>query len=291
MSSSLAYWFFGILSRMPLSLLHRMGVAAGWVIYSISGKYAFRLRENLQSAYKGHDKAELQKILNTNVGEVGKGAAELPWVWGRPFEEVIASVKSCEGWELIESARRQGKGVIMLTPHMGCFEVISLYVSSRMPMTSMYRTPKLVWLDKVMRAGRERGQMKLAQADIGGVRALLKALKRGEVIGILPDQVPGNGEGEWTPFFGRPAYTMTLVGRLAKASGAPVLLSYSERLPHGAGYIIRITPLEAASGAPDPMQLNAALEKVIRSCPDQYLWSYNRYKTPAGALPPDTAGK
>ena len=136
-----------------------------------------------------------------------------------------------------------------------------------------------------MRAGRERGQMRLARADIGGVRSLYKALKRGEVIGLLPDQVPGNGEGEWTEFFGRPAYTMTLVGRLMEASGATVLMSYSARLPQGAGYVIHIAPLEFSPGASVTKQINAALEQVIRTNPAQYLWSYNRYKTPAGAAP------
>jgi KDO2-lipid IV(A) lauroyltransferase len=150
----------------------------------------------------------------------------------------------------------------------------------------MYRVPKMPWLDGVVRGGRERGQMTLAHADVGGVRILLKALKRGGAIGLLPDQVPGGGEGEWEPFFGRPAYTMTLAGRLAEASGATVLLSYSERLPHGAGYIIHFTPLEFTTEAPATRQLNAALEKIIRACPTQYLWSYNRYKTPAGAKPP-----
>lgn len=150
----------------------------------------------------------------------------------------------------------------------------------------MYRVPKKEWLDGVVRSGRERGQMKLAHADVGGVRILLKALKRGGAIGLLPDQVPGSGEGEWEPFFGRPAYTMTLAGRLAEASGASVLLSYSERLPRGAGYTIHFAPLEFAMDEPATRQLNAALEKIIRLCPAQYLWSYNRYKVPAGAKPP-----
>ena len=128
--------------------------------------------------------------------------------------------------------------------------------------------------------------MRLARTDIGGVRAMFKALKRGEVIGLLPDQVPGNGEGEWAEYFGRPAYTMTLVGRLMEASGATLLMSYSQRLPHGAGYTIHILPLELSSAEPVTRQINAVMEKIIRSCPAQYLWSYNRYKIPAGVLPP-----
>ena len=136
-----------------------------------------------------------------------------------------------------------------------------------------------------MRSGRERGQVRLAKADVSGVRLLYKALRRGEAIGLLPDQVPSQGEGEWADFFGRPAYTMTLAGRLAQASGAAVLLASAER--QGQGYVIRIEPLPLDFSLSVPQQINAALERLIRACPAQYLWSYNRYKVPRGALPPD----
>jgi KDO2-lipid IV(A) lauroyltransferase len=151
----------------------------------------------------------------------------------------------------------------------------------------LYRPPRLRWLEGVMRAGRERGQARLAKADVGGVRLLYKALKRNEAIGLLPDQVPSQGEGEWVDFFGRPAYTMTLVARLAQSSEATVLIAYSERLAHGRGYVIHVEPLTLDFAAPVPRQINAALERTIRACPEQYLWSYNRYKIPRGvALPP-----
>ena len=138
-----------------------------------------------------------------------------------------------------------------------------------------------------MRGGRERGLARLATADISGVRVLFKALKRGEAIGLLPDQVPSYGEGEWVDFFARPAYTMTLSGRLAESSGATVLLSFAERLPRGQGYILRFEPLVLDFSKPVPLQINAALERVIAISPAQYLWSYNRYKIPGGVLPPD----
>lgn len=139
-----------------------------------------------------------------------------------------------------------------------------------------------------MRGGRERGLAHLATADISGVRVLFKALKRGEAIGLLPDQVPSQGEGEWVNFFNRPAYTMTLSGRLAQTSGATVLLSFAERLPYGAGYNLRFEPLALDFSKPVALQINAALERVIAISPAQYLWSYNRYKIPRGVMPPDT---
>lgn len=278
---------FDVLARFPLSVLHRLGTLFGWVIYLFSGRYAARLRENLQKAGLGRSESELRKLLHANIREMGKGVTELPWVWRRPLDEVVASVKQCHGWEHVEAARAQGKGVIMLTPHLGCFEVISLYIASRLPITSMYRPSRWKFLDTLMREGRARGQTKLAPTDLGGVRQLLKALRRDEIIGVLPDQVPGNGEGEWAPFFGRPAYTMTLIGRLVESSGAAVVMCHCERLPRGEGYALHFAPLHIDVTTSIPSQINSALEVVIRTCPEQYLWSYNRYKVPRGALPPD----
>lgn len=274
---------FDVFSRLPLSVLHRLGAFLGWIIYLTSKRYSSRLRENLEySGIEGGD-----QLLHTNIREAGKGVMELPWVWKRSLVEVVASVKRIHGWEHLEVANAQRKGVIMLTPHIGCFEVIGLYVAAHQPFTCMYRPPRYPSLDKLMHQGRGRGQMKLVPADLGGVRHLLKALKRGEAIGVLPDQVPGNGEGEWAPFFGRPAYTMTLIGRLIQVSGAPVVMCHSERLPDGEGFALYFSTLTFDPEQSMPEQLNEALEAVIRKHPAQYLWSYNRYKVPRGALPPE----
>ncbi|MFA7399883.1 MAG: lysophospholipid acyltransferase family protein [Sideroxydans sp.] len=276
---------FDVLARLPLSVLHRLGALLGWIIYLTSKRYAARLHENLE--YSGIEGG--RSLLHTNIREAGKGVMELPWVWKRSLSEVVASVKRIHGWEHLEVANAQGKGVVMLTPHIGCFEVIGLYVAAHQPFTCMYRPPRYPSLDKIMHQGRGRGQMKLVPADLGGVRHLLKALKRGEAIGVLPDQVPGNGEGEWAPFFGRPAYTMTLIGRLIQVSGAPVVMCHSERLSDGEGFALYFSPLTFDHEQSIPKQMNESLETVIRKHPAQYLWSYNRYKVPRGALPPDTS--
>ena len=288
MRSSLIVGLFKLAASLPLGVLHPIGAMLSWLTYWLSASYASRLRENLARAYPDLTKNEFRQMLHANIAETGKGGSELPWVWQRPLDQVLGKVQRCDGLEHLQAARQRGQGIIILTPHMGCFEIIGSYIAARMPMTCMYRPPRQSWLDGVIRGGRERGQMRLARTDTGGVRAMFKALKRGEVIGLLPDQVPGNGEGEWAEFFGRPAYTMTLVGRLMEASGATVLMSYGQRLPHGAGYAIQILPLEFSTDATIARQINAAMEKVIRSCPAQYLWSYNRYKTPAGVAPPAT---
>lgn len=285
MSSSLIVWLFNLTALLPLSALHCLGSMLGRATYLLSGKYAARLRENLGYGLGSRPVAEFRKMLNANIAETGKSLLEMPWVWCRPLAEVTNSVRACHGWEHVEAARSKGQGIIFLTPHLGCFEVSALYAAERMPITVLYRPPRLAWLEEVMRKGRERAQLRLARTDVGGVRLLYKALKRGDAIGLLPDQVPGKGEGEWANFFGRPAYTMTLVARLVESSGAVILMAYAERLPHGSGYIIHITPLEFTPGLSATEQMNAALEAVVRACPVQYLWSYNRYKVPAGVMP------
>ncbi|MBI3902180.1 MAG: lysophospholipid acyltransferase family protein [Nitrosomonadales bacterium] len=288
MGPSFAVWLFKLAARLPLSSLHRIGAMLGWLTYAGSGKYAAQLRENLRREYVSRPDADFKKVLNTCIAETGKSLVELPWVWRRPLAEVTGSVRECLGWEHVEAAIARGKGCIFLTPHLGCFEIAALYIGARMPITALYRPPKLAWLEPLMRGGRERGQVHLARTDASGVRALLKALKRGEAIGLLPDQVPGKEGGEWANFFGRPAYTMTLVTRLIEASDAAALMIHAERLPRGAGYVLRIAALELDARLPVTQQMNTALEQVVRACPAQYLWSYNRYKIPAGAELPES---
>ena len=158
-------------------------------------------------------------------------------------------------------------------------------------MTVLYRRPKQDWLAPLIETGRG-ANLTLAPADMSGVRLLLKALKSGEAAGMLPDQVPGKGEGVWVPFFGRPAFTMTLAARLAD-TGATVLLAFAERLHYGAGFHLKFLPLSApleGDLAQRTAQINREIEGLIRSCPQQYLWGYNRYKEPRGAgAPPASA--
>jgi KDO2-lipid IV(A) lauroyltransferase len=169
---------------------------------------------------------------------------------------------------------------------MGCFEVTAQYAATLMPITVLYRPPKLGWLEPLMLEGRSRPNVHLVPADVSGVRAVFKALKEGEAVGFLPDQVPSEGEGDWAEFFGRPAYTMTLAAKLAERESVACFLAFGRRLPRGGGYVIVVRPLPAPlPGERATRRLNRALEDLVRECPGQYLWSYNRYKVPKGAKP------
>ena len=279
-----------LIARLPLAWLHGIGGALGWLVYLVSPSYASRLRDNLLQSRVWRDPGEYQRLLHANIAESGKAVGELPAIWFRPQQEAVSRVKSVKGWNWVERARDAGKGVIVLTPHLGCFEMIPHYLSLHLPMTVLFRPPNFRALEPVMRSGRARARLTLASTDRTGVRLLLKALKRGEAIGVLPDQVPGGGDGDWAAFFGRPAYTMSLTARLAQSTGAAVLLTWMKRLPRAAGYELSFEPMPDAEPGETPAQLlNRALEAVIRLCPAQYLWSYNRYKIPAGVSSPAEA--
>jgi KDO2-lipid IV(A) lauroyltransferase len=275
---------FRLLSFLPLSLLHALGAFIGWLVYFAAPSYRRRLRENLR-------RAGFEQSLPAAVAEAGKNILELPFVWCARPERVLASV-TVENWDLVQRALDARRGIVFLTPHLGCFEITAQWVAARVPLTVLYRPPRKAALKPLIEGARARHNLRLAPANLAGVRMLLKALKGGGPIGLLPDQVPQNGEGVWAGFFGKQAYTMTLPGKLQQMSGAPIILTYAERLSRGRGFVMRFVPFEEPLGETPAQQaraINAAMEKLIAHCPAQYFWSYNRYKTPAGVAAPEVA--
>lgn len=272
-----------LLAGLPLSLFHALGAVLGRAVWLLSPRFRRLTRENLAAA--GYTDAAM---LSRTAVEAGKGVLELIPVWFRPQDRAAALMREAHVGDLIERAMARGKGVIFVTPHLGCFEITAQwYTHNCGPMTALFSPPKKSPVNALMASGRGKPRLKLAAPDMRGIRALFRALKKGEAVGILPDQTPGRGEGEWAEFFGRPAYTMTLVQRLAESTGAEIILAYAERLPGGAGYRGHAQPMPPREAGETPARhLNRALEALIRRCPEQYLWSYNRYKVPAGVTPP-----
>lgn len=275
-------FLFRSLSHLPLSVLHIFGGVLGRLVYVLSRRERRLTRENLRIAGLTE-----QVGARTAVIETGRAALELPWIWLRPQREVIAKVVEVTGWELVDRALDAGRGIVFFTPHLGCFEITAQYYAAHHPITVLYRRPKQRWLIPIVEQGRGRN-LRLAPADVSGVRTLMRALRAREAIGMLPDQVPGNGEGVWVPFFGKPAYTMTLAARLA-GGGATVLMAYAERLAGGRGYHLKLRLFPEALGsdiASNAAAINRAIEALVRECPQQYAWDYNRYKVPAGVTAP-----
>lgn len=286
-------WLFRLLGKLPLRINHAIGAALGWAIWYLSSRQRQLMRANLNlyGAYRPAD--DVAAILRRAVAEQGRGFTELALAWTAPVDDLYALVRECADWRHIEAAKAAQRAIIFVTPHLGCYDIAGRYLESRIPVTALYRPPKQRWLQQLMEAGRCRGGGSTAAAGSAGVRTLLKTLKSGGNIIILPDQVPGQGDGVWANFFGKPAYTMTLLPRLALSTDAVVLFFFAERLPQGRGYRVHIEPMHEPFSADREIaarQVNAMVEALISQAPAQYLWAYNRYKHPAGApLPPVAA--
>lgn len=281
---------FAWLSRRPLRLLHSLGSVLGWLVWWLSPTYRGRFKAHVAQA--GVDPAAARRA----IAEAGRMAMELPFLWLRPPDSTLGPLLRIEGAELVDAAHARGQGVVLLTPHLGCFEICAQAYAERFapqygPITVLYRPARQAWLREVMETSRQRPGLATAPATLAGVRQMIRALRRGEAVGLLPDQVPPDGMGVWTPFFGKPAYTMTLAARLVQQTGAEVLLIWGERLPQGRGYVVRLSPLgeaipeDAEAQAESAAIVNRAMERLITQCPQQYLWGYHRYKQPRASIP------
>ena len=287
------------LALLPLGANHAVGAFLGRLVYLLSPRYRRRLVENLAASGLCATPEDVKRMAWENAGEIGKSATELAWGLFRPLEEVVATMQDRVGWESVERLRAAGRPIVFVTPHLGGYDLAGRYMWTTLPILAMYRPHKIFWIDQLLREGRNRGAApdgtNVAPASMAGVRMVLKHLRRGGCTILLPDQVPGEGEGEWVPFFGRPAYTMTLLGRLQEATKAAIVFCYAERLPRGTGFRLHFEELEEPlpeNRAAAATRVNARIEKMVRACPAQYLWGYNRFKRPAGAPPPpQVAGK
>ncbi len=286
------------LSQRSLRLLHAVGGLLGWAAYLLSPSYRKRLRANaaLAGLTAGQRRA--------SVAEAGRMVMELPRLWLRPAQQPIEDPVVWDNPELVQTLLDQGRGLILLTPHMGSFEVAAQAYAQRFgaqqPITVLYRPARQAWLRTLEETARARPALATAPANLAGVRLMIRALRKGQTLGLLPDQVPPAGMGVWAPFYGRNAYTMTLAARLVQQTGAAVCLIWVERLPRGAGYKLCLRPMpeplppKPESDDPQADQawqvasasvINRAMQAVIAHQPSQYLWGYHRYKQPRGGDP------
>jgi Kdo2-lipid IVA lauroyltransferase/acyltransferase len=282
------FLLFRFFSWLPLWLAHGIGAALGWVVFALSPTYRRRFLANSRQAgyrfgqvagavaHTGRMVAEIPKLWKSDQGKP-QSPQQVPFVWDQPG--TITRVAA---------AYQKGKGVIFLTPHLGCFEIVAQALAQQFsaqfgPLTVLYRPARKAWMAQLVANSRDRPGLTAVPTNLSGVRQMIKALRKGEAVGLLPDQVPPDGMGLWSGFFGKDAYTMTLAARLAAQTGATVLVSWGERLPWGRGYKLHFYELDQGlEGDLDAAvaSMNAAMEGLIRACPSQYLWGYGRYKEP-----------
>lgn len=283
-AARLTFALLWLLGRLPLSLLHALGGALGRLWLALKRREAQVAAINLQLCFPELRADQRQILLRQTLAETGRTATELTWLWSRSARTVNARINVVAGESLFLQAIADGCGVLIAAPHLGAWEALNLYLSRTAPVAILYRPPRQVWVETLINRCRGRFGAEPVRAEAAGVRTLLKRLKDGGVVGILPDQQPKVGEGEFAPFFGQSALTMSLFTKLASRTGAKVLFAWAERLPAGAGFAIRFLdrgPMADAAG------LNAVIEELARSAPAQYQWTYKRFGIqPEGAESP-----
>lgn len=278
------------LSWLPLGANHKLGAALGWLYVKLSKRNLHVIQRNLELCLPHKDHTSRSLLAKQNLIETGKNVTELApfWLWSE--EKVMALVVEEVNKHFLEEAKAQGRGVILATPHFGAWELCGLVVSAREQMHYMFRPNRKAHLNAPMLKARERFGAKCYPTNARGIAGLVRALKKGEMIGILPDQEPAEEHGVFTPLFNVPAYTMTFMTNLTHKTNATVLFLAAERLPKAAGYRIHYIKPDAEIFDKDPLLATAALNRCVESCiaiqPAQYMWNYKRFrKVPPGAEP------
>ncbi len=272
-----------LFAALPLRWSQRIAVLPGWLLAHLPNGLRRITEINLGVCFPELSAAERRTLTYRSLVETCRTAFEIGPMWLWPAPRLLEMVTETRDAELVDSALKSGQGVILATPHLGCWEIAGHYCAARWHITSLYRPPRIKALDELIRQGRARCGAQLVRTDAKGVRQLFQTLNSGGVIGILPDQDPGDSGGVFAPFFGTAANSMVLLPRLARKTGAKVFFVRCERLPGAAGYRLHFTAAEAQIQDADAQvaaaAMNRSVEACVRACPEQYQWSYRRFRT------------
>jgi len=270
-----------ILALLPLWLLHALAVPLALVLRFMPWRGHVIVRTNLALCFPELDEKKRARLYRRHLTEMARLVLESGAVWFWPAERLKRHVRSVEGWDELERAAAEKHGVLLVGAHFGSWEILPLWLSLQGSFTALYKAPRNPDHDRHLTASRERFGATLVPSGSPAMRRLLAGLRRGEMIGLLADQQPKQGEGAFVSFFEQPALTMTLVGRLARRTGCQVFFASAERLPRGRGWALRFEPAPEAIADPADEKSAAVmhhwLEGVIARRPEQYLWSYKRF--------------
>ncbi|MEN8204771.1 MAG: lysophospholipid acyltransferase family protein [Pseudomonadota bacterium] len=268
---------------LPLPIIHGIGVCIGWGLLLIPNRSRQSSEINITLCWPELSVREQRALLRNSLKETGKTIIETSALWLRSGKSALRLIKRVDGHELVEQALSKGAGVILATPHLGAWEAAGLYASAQFKITCLYRPLKMPELEDLVQSSRNRLGGNYVPATAKGIRVLYKALEQGHVVAMLPDQEPKAGTGVFAPFFGIPAYSMVLLAKLAARTDTPIIFTWCERLSWGRGYHLhfRATSETVQSGDIHTAvaAINQAAEDCVRECPEQYQWSYRRFKT------------
>ena len=280
-TDKIAEWLLRANAHLPLPVLHGLGYLFGSLLAILPGKRLATCSRNIGLCFPEYSQRKKKVLLRKNLRQTAMALMEAGKFWLRPAAANLSLIKSVSGEEHVHKTLAEGKGVILATPHLGAWELFGSYCSSQYPLTSMFQEPPLKGLVKLIKDGREASGGRYVPTDNSGIRSLLQALRKGEMIGILPDQVPSKG-GVIAPFFGKPALTMNLLSGLANKSNATVIFGFAKRLPWSRGFELYFLPPDEKITTAEPKEsvsrVNAQVEQCIRMAPEQYLWMYKRFQ-------------
>lgn len=279
-----------VMALFPLPMNHAIGAAIGWLLYAIPNDLRKTVFTNLELCFPDLDVKSRRKLARQSLIETGKTATELGPLWLWNAKRMLRLVRGTDNIDVLQAALAHEKGVILLVPHLGAWEIAGLYYANARPITSLYRPPRTQGLEDFVLRGRTRTGARLVPTNNSGIRALLSALHANETTGILPDQNPAGNSGVIVPFFGVDTSTVVFVSKLIQKTDARVVFLFAERLSRGRGYRMhfRAPPedIYARDLARSVSAMNQGVEKCARELPDQYQWTYKRFKTKPPDQPP-----
>ncbi len=265
---------------LPLPLLHAVAnLLAGWLL-RLPNRAASTTLRNVRTCFPDLDTKSARCLARRSLANSLCGLLEMGRVWLWPLPRALKLVAESDGVADFRRAVAEGGGVVLLAPHLGNWEIFGISMSYGLPAHFLYMPPRQAALDRLLRRSRGRGGLRMVAGGGAGVGKLARALRAGEMVGILPDQVPADGSGVFAPFFGQEAYTMTLACKLARRDGVRVFCGFAERLPAGAGFraVARELDLRGGSLEDSVAAMNRAVERLVRECPEQYQWEYKRFR-------------
>lgn len=281
LGSFLLSFLIKLVGWLPLGLARWIGGLLGSMAYTLNTRGAHVTRVNLSLCYPKMDEKSRERLCKESLIETGKTGSEICFAWTRSAHDIAKRFVDVEGEQLIKRGLEQGKGVVILAPHLGNWEILGHYLTSLGPVMNLFQPPKNAALGPTMLEGRTRNGSLLAPTNAKGVASLLKHLRRGGICGILPDQVPlDSSSGVFAPFFGHAAHTITLPQKLIQKNNSTALLAFAKREPEGFKIIFRPVPDNIYS--PDTLTaataLNEGIEHLIAEAPAQYQWEYKRFR-------------
>lgn len=273
---------FKFLAPFPLLALHALGNLFGWLLWLVPNKRRQAARANIRLCLPHLSPREQARLVRRSLCHEMKTVTEFTVLWYGSKKRVLGLLKEIRGSHLIDEALARGKGIVYLTPHLGCWEIAGMEYSARLPITGLYK-PQKGAMESMAIEGRSRFGAKLQPTVAGSVtKESIPLLAANEAVYFMPDQDPPEGRGLFAPFFGIPAHSQILVSRLVQQTGAAVLVVYGERLSWGRGFIAHYHAAPAEAYSSDLLTsvtaINQAVEACVRECPEQYWWGYQRFR-------------